>query len=276
MFDLFVTPLVSVFVTGYLTLAVIGPIFTTVEDGIINGVQALIQLPYGIGSFVMGGLYAITVVAGIHHMYTLIDVGQLAKFGYTYWLPLASAANVAQGGAALAVALKSKNQPRSSPWLCPPPLSACMGITEPAIFGVNLRYFKPFIGGLAGGACGALYASIVGLGATGTGVTGIFGILLHLHMPLAVHHRHAHCFRCRIRCDLGDLEAGRRKRIKTAKGRPQEGASPAGGGGENLRLAAAKDIASPSVSFADSASPLALRATSPVSGESVSQREPFI
>ena len=51
-------------------------------------------------------------------------------------------------------------------------------------FFVNLRYFKPFIGGLAGGACGALYASIVGLGATGTGVTGIFGILLHLHMPL--------------------------------------------------------------------------------------------
>ena len=53
-----------------------------------------------------------------------------------------------------------------------------------AIFGVNLRYFKPFIGGLVGGACGALYASVTGLGATGTGVTGIFGILLHLHMPL--------------------------------------------------------------------------------------------
>ena len=130
MFDLFVTPLVSVFVTGYLTLAVIGPIFTTVEDGIINGVQALIQLPYGIGSFVMGGLYAITVVAGIHHMYTLIDVGQLAKFGYTYWLPLASAANVAQGGAALAVALKSKNAKVKSMAL-PSALSACMGIWVP-------------------------------------------------------------------------------------------------------------------------------------------------
>lgn len=74
MIDLFVTPLVSVFVTGYLTLAVIGPIFTTLEDGIINGVQALIQLPFGIGSFIMGGLYAVTVVAGIHHMYTLIDL----------------------------------------------------------------------------------------------------------------------------------------------------------------------------------------------------------
>ena len=183
MFDLFVTPLVSVFVTGYLTLAVIGPIFTTIEDGIINGVQALIQLPFGIGSFIMGGLYAVTVVAGIHHMYTIIDLGQLSKFGYTYWLPLASAANVAQGGAALAVALKSKDQKVKSMAL-PSAMSACMGITEPAIFGVNLRYFKPFLGGLAGGACGALYASIVGLGATGTGVTGIFGILLHLHMPL--------------------------------------------------------------------------------------------
>ena len=183
MIDLFVTPLVSVFVTGYLTLAVIGPIFTTIENGIIGGVQALITLPFGIGSFVMGGLYAITVVAGIHHMYTIIDLGQLAQYGFTYWLPLASAANMGQGGAALAVALKSKNAKVKSMAL-PSALSACMGITEPAIFGVNLRFFKPFIGGLVGGACGALYASIVGLGATGTGVTGIFGVLLCLQMPL--------------------------------------------------------------------------------------------
>lgn len=94
----------------------------------------------------MGGLYAITVVAGIHHMYTLIDLGQLSRYGCTYWLPLASAANVAQGGAALAVALKTKDAKLRSMAL-PSALSACMGITEPAIFGVNLRYFKPFIGG---------------------------------------------------------------------------------------------------------------------------------
>ena len=59
-----------------------------------------------------------------------------------------------------------------------------LGITEPAIFGVNLRYFRPFIAASIGAACGALYASVVGLGATGTGVTGVFGILLHLHAPL--------------------------------------------------------------------------------------------
>ena len=183
MFDLFVTPLVSVFVTGYLTLAVIGPVFTGLENSIITGVQTLLTLPFGIGSFLMGGLYAVTVVAGVHHMYTLIDLGQLARCGFTRWLPLASAANVAQGGAALAVALKTRDT-RIRSMALPSALSACMGITEPAIFGVNLRYFKPFLGGLAGGACGAWYASIVGLGATGTGVTGIFGILLHLHMPL--------------------------------------------------------------------------------------------
>ena len=183
MIDLFVTPLVSVFVTGYLTLAVIGPIFTSIENSIIGGVQWLLTLPFGVGSFIMGGLYAITVVAGIHHMYTLIDLGQLARYGFTYWLPLASAANVGQGGAALAVALKTRDAKIKSMAL-PSALSACMGITEPAIFGVNLRFMTPFVGGLAGGACGSLYASIVGLGATGTGVTGIFGLLLHLHMPL--------------------------------------------------------------------------------------------
>lgn len=183
MFDLFVTPLVSVFVTGYLTLAAIGPVFTFVETNIINGIQWLIAIPLGLGSFVMGGLYATTVVSGIHHMYTIIDLGQLGEFGLTYWLPLASAANVAQGGAALAVALKTRDHKLKSMAL-PASLSAFMGITEPAIFGVNLRFLRPFIAGSIGGACGALYASIVQLGATGTGVTGIFGVLLHLHRPL--------------------------------------------------------------------------------------------
>lgn len=183
MFDLFVTPLVSVFVTGYLTLSAIGPVFNFVETNIINGIQWLIAIPLGLGSFVMGGLYATTVVSGIHHMYTIIDLGQLGEFGLTYWLPLASAANVAQGGAALAVALKTRDKKLKAMAL-PASLSAFMGITEPAIFGVNLRFLRPFIAGSIGGACGALYASITHLGATGTGVTGIFGVLLHLHRPL--------------------------------------------------------------------------------------------
>ena len=94
MLDLFVTPLVSVFVTGYLTLAMIGPVFVLIENSILGGVQWLIALPLGIGSFIMGAAYATTVVSGIHHMYTIIDLGQISQFGMTYWLPLASAANV--------------------------------------------------------------------------------------------------------------------------------------------------------------------------------------
>ena len=181
--DLFVTPLVSVFVTGYLTLAVIGPIFVWAENAVLDGIQWMLTLPFGLGSLVMGALYAPTVVTGIHQMYTAIDIGQIAQYGVTYWLPLASAANIAQGAAALAVALKSKDKKIKSLAL-PSSLSAFMGITEPAIFGVNLRFFKPFIAGCIGGGCGALYASIVHLGAKGTGVTGIFGILLCLDSPV--------------------------------------------------------------------------------------------
>ena len=181
--DLFVTPLVSVFVTGYLTLSIVGPIFVWAENAILGAIQWMLTLPLGLGSLIMGGLYAPTVVTGIHQMYTAIDIGQLAKYSVTYWLPLASAANVAQGAAALAVAVKSKDQKIKSLAL-PSSLSAFMGITEPAIFGVNLRFFKPFIAGCIGGGCGALYASLVHLGAKGTGVTGIFGILLCLNQPL--------------------------------------------------------------------------------------------
>lgn len=66
----------------------------------------------------------------------------------------------------------------------PSAFSAFMGITEPAIFGVNMRFFKPFVCGCIGGACGALFASVTQLGASGTGVTGLFGVLLCLNMPV--------------------------------------------------------------------------------------------
>lgn len=181
--DLFVTPLVSLMVTGIVVFTFIGPVFIYIENAIISGILALLTLPFGIGSFIMGGLYSSTVVAGIHHMYTVIDLGQISQYGYTYWLPLASAANVAQGAACLAVGLKTKKAKTKSLAL-PAALSAMLGITEPAIFGVNLRYTKVFVCGAIGGAVGALVASLLHLGAVATGVTGLFGVLLHLHAPL--------------------------------------------------------------------------------------------
>ena len=175
--DLFVTPLVTVLVTGYLTLTIIGPIFSTLENGVLSGVEHLINVPYGIGAMLCGAVYAPTVVAGVHHMYNALEAGLLSAHGVNTWMPIATAANVAQGAAALALALKTKNQKTKSLAL-PASLSAFLGITEPAIFGVNIRYVKPFIAGCIGGACGALVAGLTGVGASAYGITGLFGFLI--------------------------------------------------------------------------------------------------
>lgn len=175
--DLFVTPLCSVLVAGFCAMTVIGPVFAQVETWVLSGAQALIALPFGIGAFLMGGVYAPTVVAGVHHMYNAIEMMMLANDGMNLWMPIATAANVAQGAAALAVALKTKDQ-KVKALALPASLSAFMGITEPAIFGVNIRYMKPFVAGMIGGACGAMVASVLGVYATANGVTGLFGFLV--------------------------------------------------------------------------------------------------
>lgn len=176
-FDLFVTPLLSVLITGFLTLTLIGPVFSQLETWVLSFAKMLIAIPFGIGAFIMGGVYAPTVVAGVHHMYNAIELAMLADNGMNTWMPIATAANVAQGAAALAVAFKTKTQKVKSMAL-PASLSAFMGITEPAIFGVNVRYGKPLVAGMAGGACGAAVASLMHVYATANGVTGIFGFLI--------------------------------------------------------------------------------------------------
>ena len=108
--DLFVTPLITVLVTGYLALTVIGPVFAFAENWVLVGVQWLIAIPFGIGSLLMGGAYATTVVSGVHHMYNVIEAGMISADGINTWMPIASAANVAQGAAALAVALKVRDK----------------------------------------------------------------------------------------------------------------------------------------------------------------------
>ena len=177
MFDLFVTPLLSVLVAGFLSMTVIGPVFAQIESWVLIGAQALIAVPFGIGAFIMGGVYAPTVVAGVHHMYNAIEMMMLANNGMNIWMPIATAANVAQGAAALAVALKTRNK-KTKAMALPASLSAFMGITEPAIFGVNIRFGRPFIAGMIGGACGAAIASIMNVYATANGVTGLFGFLI--------------------------------------------------------------------------------------------------
>ncbi len=183
MFDLFLTPLLSVSGAAYITILFIGPIFVWLENNIIGLLMALLSVPLGLGYIVIGLIYSPSVVTGLHQMYTIIDVSLLGQYGVTYWLPIASAANIAQGGACLAVALKTKSVKTKS-LAVPSGVSCLLGITEPAIFGVNLPKVKPFVAGMIGSACGAFICYMTNLGATGTGVTGIFGLLLCIAQPI--------------------------------------------------------------------------------------------
>jgi len=183
MFDLFVTPLVSVAGAAYITILFIGPIFVWLENAILGLLTALLSVPFGLGYILIGLIYSPSVVTGLHQMYTTIDVSMLGQYGVTYWLPIASAANIAQGGACLAVALKTKSEKTKS-LAIPSGISCLLGITEPAIFGVNLPKLKPFIAGMAGAAVGAFICSLTHLAASGTGVTGLFGILLCIQQPV--------------------------------------------------------------------------------------------
>ncbi len=97
MIDLFVTPLCTVMITAFLTLGLIGPVFSTAENYILSFAQWIITVGHGIGAMIMGALYPFTVVCGIHHMYNVIEAGMLsAAGGLNTWMPIASAANFAQ------------------------------------------------------------------------------------------------------------------------------------------------------------------------------------
>ena len=181
MIDLFVTPLVTVLVTAFLTFTIIGPVFSVLENYVLMGAKWLAGTT--IGAAVMGAIYPWTVFLGLHHMYNVIEAGMIAQTGLNTWMPIASAANFAQFGACLAVAIKVKNAKTKSVAL-PASLSASLGITEPAIFGVNYRFMKPFLCGMAGGAVGALFGALFKLGAPVYGVTGIPAIPAVNNIPL--------------------------------------------------------------------------------------------
>ena len=181
MIDLFVTPLCTVLITAFVTFTIIGPIFSILENWVLAGAKWLASSL--LGSMVMGAIYPWTVVMGLHHMYNVIEAGMIAQTGLNTWMPIASAANFAQFGACFAVALKVHNQKTKSVAL-PSSLSAALGITEPAIFGINFRFMKPFLCGMAGGAVGSVFGALFKLGAPVYGVTGIPAIPAVNNVPL--------------------------------------------------------------------------------------------
>ncbi|MEH7179698.1 sucrose-specific PTS transporter subunit IIBC [Neobacillus vireti] len=178
--DLIVTPFVTLLVMSALALLVLGPIFHTVEQGILNVATNVLSWPFGLAGLLIGGLNQLIVITGVHHVFNMLEIQLLAEFKNNPYNAIITCSVAAQGGAALAVGLKTKSAKLKALAL-PSSFSAFLGITEPAIFGVNLRYGKPFIMALIGGAAGGFLASILGLKATGMAVTVIPGTLLYLN-----------------------------------------------------------------------------------------------
>lgn len=184
--DLIITPFATLLIMIFVALFFIGPIFRSVEGIIVAAVTALLQWPLGIGGALVGFFHQVIVVTGVHHVFNALEVGLLANQGFNIFNPVIAAAMAAQGGAALAVGLKTKSKKLKA--LSVSSFTAVMlGITEPAIFGINLRYIKPFIFGLIGGAFGGLLASLFGLQASGMGITLVPGILLYLGRQLPIY-----------------------------------------------------------------------------------------
>lgn len=181
--DLLVTPFMTLFVMSILGLFAIGPVFHVVENYILIGTEALLKLPFGLAGLIIGGLHQVIVVSGVHHIFNLLESQLVANTGADPFNAIMTAAMTAQGAATVAVGVKTKNV-KLKALAFPAALSAFLGITEPAIFGVNLRFRKPFFLSLAAGAFGGMVASLLGLAGTGFGITIIPGTLLYLNGQL--------------------------------------------------------------------------------------------
>ena len=177
--DLILTPFLTVVITGFVALLFIGPAGRMLGDGISFVLSNLIDHAGWLAGLVFGGSYSAIVITGIHHSFHAIEAGLLGNpsIGVNFLLPIWAMANVAQGGACLAVYFKTRDV-KIKAIAVPSAFSALLGITEAAIFGINLRFMKPFIAALMGGALGGAWVVANHVGMTAVGLTGIPGIAI--------------------------------------------------------------------------------------------------
>lgn len=154
-----VVPMITIIVVTTITLLLTGPVITWLADGLANGIQALLSLNTAIFGAIIDGFYQVLVIFGLHWGIVPLFVNDFATLGHSYLFAIVSITMVGQGGAALAVAMKTKNASLRSLGFAAA-ISAFCGVTEPAIYGINLRYKKTFVAANIGSAVGGL---IIGL-----------------------------------------------------------------------------------------------------------------
>ncbi|WP_137625720.1 sucrose-specific PTS transporter subunit IIBC [Lactiplantibacillus pingfangensis] len=146
-FDFTFTPMFSIVITGFLTFTIVGPVLRAVSDALTNGLVGLYNTTGWVGMGIFGLLYSAIVITGLHQTFPAIEtqlLANVAKTGGSFIFPVASMANIAQGAATLAIFFATKSQKQKA-LTSSAGLSALLGITEPAIFGVNLKMKFPFV-----------------------------------------------------------------------------------------------------------------------------------
>ena len=177
--DLLLTPLLSLLITGLLTYTIVGPFTRDAGVAFTDAVQWLYNTAGVIGGAVLGALYAPVVITGMHNSVIPVEtqlIADIAKTGGTFIFPIAAMNNISQGAAAFGALITTKDA-KLKTVASASGISAVLGITEPAMFGVNLRLRYPFYAALIGTACAAAYITLYHTKAVALGAAGIPGII---------------------------------------------------------------------------------------------------
>ena len=175
---LLVSPLLTTLVSSFLLFIIIGPVGRGLASGITAALVWMTQNLGALGYAVFSGVQQLIVITGLHHVFGAIESQLLVDTGRNFLNPLMSVAIIAQGGAVLGYLAGHLKDARAKELCIPSFISVLFGITEPALFGVNLRYRYPLIGGCIGGAVGGVIVYMTNLAALGFGTTVVPGIAL--------------------------------------------------------------------------------------------------
>ena len=178
MIRLLVSPLLTTLVSSFLLFLLIGPIGRGLASGITAGLVWMTKNLGIVGYVVFSGVQQLIVITGLHHVFGAIETQLLVDTGRNFLNPLMSVAIIAQGGAVLGYMVRNLKNAKAKELCIPSFVSVLFGITEPALFGVNIRYRYPLAGGCIGGAVGGAIVYLTNLAALGFGTTVVPGIAL--------------------------------------------------------------------------------------------------
>ncbi|MCY7914363.1 PTS system trehalose-specific EIIBC component [Bacillus haynesii] len=174
--QLLVVAPITLLVTGFASFIIIGPITFAIGNVLTSGLIAVFEQFALLGGLLYGGLYAALVITGMHHTFLAVDLQLIgSKLGGTFLWPMLALSNIAQGSAALAMMFIVKDEKQKGLSLTSG-ISAYLGITEPALFGVNLRYRFPFVIAMISSGVAGMFISSQGVLASSVGVGGVPGI----------------------------------------------------------------------------------------------------